>query len=178
MTRPRCGVVRGFRMSQYYRIMKDATQKWLPSALEDPLAAFDDLHFEDIRPDGPMHQGKLGITYAAQKLLTSIFTDIRTFDRLNDVCRAVVIIPLMPSDRIQTWKPKSLEEAVNATEPPSLILMRVDRLFEHFHEEYFRSFEPSSEFPNVVSFFRSYRYLSGPGAIREFGNGFFFTVTG
>jgi len=139
--------------------------------------ASDDIHFDNLI--GPWAHGRdpLELVDHCCGLLRQVVAVVPIYANLHNVRDVIVALPIRLSENIRMWKPRYWLKAGLRDHPPSLILNKDNRFHDRFDEEYYRKIAlPIGNCPDVQSVFKSYRDLSGPGAM-EFGNTVFLFVT-
>lgn len=154
--------------------MSCAINDWLPSAFARDNW-LDDLHFDVLSDKGVQLDWK-SLVGASCDVVANLMGKLADIPATQEVSRVVLLLPLAGSERLMTWNDNLWERVGIVEEPPVLVLMKEDRLLEHFDEEYFRRLDMPIDVTLVQAFFRSYRYFKGPGATADFANGIFVTT--
>jgi hypothetical protein len=155
--------------------MAHVVERWLPQSFSDAANVFDDVHFDQLveqRSDADPQ----ALLEASCEFLTNIQKKLGRIGKLRDVKRAAILLPLRSTIRVRVWREAFWNRIGLDVTPPTLILMKVDRLFDRFDEEYSRVLDIPKRPSSVIGRYRSYRDLTGPSASIDFANGIYLTM--
>ncbi|MEA2720191.1 MAG: hypothetical protein QOJ39_2055 [Candidatus Eremiobacteraeota bacterium] len=156
---------------------KASLQEWLGRAFTDRPREVDDIHSDElVGPWANVHDGIEWVMYGCEAI-KSVRAAFKTNDNLHGLQLALIAFPLADSRRIRLWKDSDWYKVGMSYEPPSIILTKNKRFFEHYDEEYYRKIAiPAHADVDIIAVYRSQRSFE-PLSDPNFGNTVFLVAT-